>query len=442
MSRPGKLRREPEQAQVDAMAHDGRGIARVEGKAVFVPGALVGEQVLLQRTRRRRGHDEAQLREILVASPLRVQPGCAYFGVCGGCALQHLDHGAQLQAKERVLLDSLRRIGHVEPERVLPPLAGAPWQYRRRARLAARWVPAKGRVLLGFRERASSFITDMRSCSVLAPPAGELIGPLADLLGELAIRARVPQIEVAVADNQTALVLRALDPPSAADRALLARFAQEHGVRWYLQLGGAESVQPLADAPPVPRYRLAEFDLELEFAPTDFVQINGALNAGMVSRALELLAPAPADRVLDLYCGIGNFSLPLARRAAAVTAVEGVPALVERARSNARRNRLGNLEAHVADLDAPDVGLLPWARRRYDLVLLDPPRTGAGAVLTCLPAWQPRRVVYVSCDPATLARDAGALVQALGLRLRAAGIIDMFPHTAHVEAVALFEAGR
>jgi 23S rRNA (uracil1939-C5)-methyltransferase len=438
MSRPGKLVREPEEVRIDALSHDGRGVAHVDGKAVFVPGALAGEEVRVQRFRRHRGYDEARLLEVLTASAARITPRCEYFGVCGGCALQHLDHGAQLDAKQGVLLESLRRIGGVAPETVLEPLAGAVWHYRRRARLSARRVHGKDRILVGFRERASSYITDMRHCDVLARPAGELIGPLADLLERLSIRSRIPQIEVTVADDRTLLVLRVLDPPSVEDLALLTQFAEEHGVCWYLQPEGPDSARPLADDTALPRYRMDEFDVEIRFAPTDFVQVNGDLNARLVARALMLLAPDPGDEVLDLYCGVGNFTLPLARRAAQVTGVEGDTLLVERARDNARHNALGNVSVHVADLSA-EIGIFPWARRRYDLVLLDPPRAGARAVLEQLEVWRPRRIVYVSCDPATLARDAGVLVRERGLRLRAAGVIDMFPHTAHVEAIAVFE---
>jgi 23S rRNA (uracil1939-C5)-methyltransferase len=438
MSRPGKLVREPEHVRIDALSHDGRGVAHVDGKAVFVPGALAGEDVRVTRTRRHRGYDEARLLEIVSASAARVAPRCEYFGTCGGCALQHLDHHAQLEAKQGVLLESLRRIGGVAPRTVLEPLAGDVWHYRRRARLSARRVHGKDRILVGFRERASSYITDMRHCEVLARPAAQLIGPLADLLERLSIRARIPQIEVAVADDDVVLVLRVLDPPDAEDLTLLRQFAAEHRVCWYLQPEGPESARPLDGDTALPRYRMDEFDEEIRFAPTDFVQINGDLNARLVAHALALLAPDPADEVLDLYCGVGNFTLPLARHAAQITGVEGDAILVQRARDNARHNLLDNVSVHVADLGA-DIGLFPWARRRYDLVLLDPPRAGASGVLAQLAVWRPRRVVYVSCDPATLARDAGVLVRERGLCLSAAGVVDMFPHTAHVEAIAVFE---
>jgi 23S rRNA (uracil1939-C5)-methyltransferase len=439
MSRPGKLLREPERVHIDALSHDGRGVAHVDGKAVFVPGALAGEEVRMQRVRRHRGHDEARLLEVLTASPARVTPRCEYFGTCGGCALQHLDHSAQLEAKQGVLLESLKRIGGVAPESVIAPLAGPAWHYRRRARLSVRHVAAKGRVLVGFRERASAYVTDMRHCDVLAEPAGSLVGALADLIAGLGVSNRVPQIEVTATRQGTVLVLRVLDPPDAEDRARLGAFGEKYGVTIYLQPGGPETARPLVGDVVLPSYRLDDFDVEIAFAPTDFVQVNGELNARLVAHALEQLAPTENDEVLDLYCGVGNFTLPLARRAARVTGVEGDVGLVARARDNARRNALDNVVVHVADL-AAGIELFPWARRRYDLVLLDPPRTGASGVLAQFAVWKPRRVVYVSCDPATLARDAGILVREHGLRLRAAGILDMFPHTAHVEALAVFEA--
>ena len=438
MSRPGKLLREPERVRIDALSHDGRGVAHVDGKAVFVPGALAGEEVRVQRVRRHRGHDEARLLEVLTASPARVAPRCEYFGVCGGCALQHLAHPAQLAAKQDALLESLKRIGGVVPETVLAPLAGPAWHYRRRARLSVRRVAAKDRVLVGFRERASVYVTDMRHCDVLAEPAGSLVGALADLIAGLGVSNRIPQVEVTATRQGTVLVLRVLDPPDAQDRAQLEAFAEKHGVTFYLQPGGPETARPLMGDVALPSYRLDDFDVEIAFAPTDFVQVNGELNARLVAHALAQLVPTATDEVLDLYCGVGNFTLPLARRAARVTGVEGDVGLVERARDNARRNALDNVTVHVADL-AAGIELFPWARRRYDLVLLDPPRTGASGVLGQLAAWKPRRVVYVSCDPATLARDAGVLVREHGLRLRAAGILDMFPHTSHVETLAVFE---
>lgn len=427
----------PETAEIAALDHEGRGIARIGGKAVFVDGALPGEEVRLQRTARRRRHDEARLIEVLRASPDRVTPRCAHFGVCGGCSLQHLDYRKQLEAKGRIVAEQLERLGGVVPDRWLPPLAGPAWSYRRRARLGCRYVERKSRVLVGFRERSSPLLADLRGCEVLAGDAGGLIAPLAALIGGLTIMRRVAQIEVAAGDNATALVLRVLDAPTAADLESLRAFERAHAVEIYLQSGGLDTVAPISPPGTPLRYELPGLPAGIRFAPTDFIQVNGEMNRRMVAAALELLSPQPSDRALDLFCGLGNFTLPLARRVASVTGVEGDAALVGRARENAQRNGIANAGFLAADLFAPqpDAG---WAGP-CDLVLLDPPRAGAREVLPAIAAGRPRRIVYVSCHAATLARDAGILVKEHGFRLAAAGIMDMFPHTAHVESMALFE---
>jgi 23S rRNA (uracil1939-C5)-methyltransferase len=442
----GGRKREPEMAIIDALTHDGRGIAAIEGKKVFVAGALPGEQVRVVRHKIRRGHDEADLLEVLVPSQERVVPRCEAFGVCGGCALQHVDTADQRAIKQKSLEDSLERIGGVCPDRWLKPIFDATgegsWQYRRRARLAVRDVSAKGRVLVGFRERGAALVTDMHRCEVLAPPLGGLIDPLSDLIGRLTIKARLPQVELAVGDNAVELVFRVLDPPTSGDRDSLRRFGEEHGIRISLQPGGIDSVMPLD--PDTPReslhYDLPDFDVRVRFEPTDFVQVNGPVNRQMVAAAVELLQLRQDDRVLDLFCGIGNFSLPLARRSGYVLGIEGETAQVVRAVQNAGLNGITNCEFRVSDLAAVD-GSESWIRQSWNKVLLDPPRTGAEAVIGKLAKTGAERIVYVSCHPATLARDAGALVWKQGYRLEAAGIIDMFPHTAHVEAIALFSAG-
>jgi len=434
-----RRRREPETARIAAVTHDGRGIAAVEGKKVFVAGALEGERIRFRRRKSRRNFDEAELLEILEASPERIEPRCAAFGRCGGCALQHVEEARQREIKSRALRDSLERIGRVEPVDWLEPLGGPAWHYRRRARLAVKDVHAKERVLVGFRERHAPYVTDMHRCEVLAEPVATMIDALSELVGKLSVRARLPQVEVAVADNAVALVFRVLDPPSADDVAALVRFGERHGVRVYLQPGGVESVEclhPARDVEPL-SYGLPEFDLEIRFDPVGFVQVNAGINRLMVHRAVELLDPAPGDRVLDLYCGIGNFSLPLARRAGEVLGVEGDAALVRAAEANARHNGLGNVTFRQADLDAID-GSEHWFAAGCDLLLLDPARNGAAAVVGHVGAAAPRRIVYVSCHPGTLARDAGTLVHEQGYRCDSAGIIDMFPHTAHVESIAVF----
>ncbi len=433
-----KLAAAVETAEIESLDQEGRGVTHVGGKAVFVHGALPGESVRFQRTRRQRRHDEAEVVEVLRASAQRVVARCRHFGTCGGCSLQHLEHAGQLEAKARVVADAFERIGNVTPEDWLAPLTGPAWSYRRRARLGCKFVDKKGKVLVGFRERGSPLIADLEACEVLAPPVGALITPLADLVGTLDIRRRVAQVEVAVGENVTALVLRVLDDPTPGDLAKLAAFESRHGVALYLQRGGLDTVKPLTPPAAPLRYGLPGLSVGIEFAPTDFVQVNDPLNRLMVERAIELLAPRESDRALDLFCGLGNFSLPLALRCASVDGVEGDAALVARARANARRNGISNAAFHVADLAAADPAGA-WACTAYDLVMLDPPRAGAREVLPVATASRPRRIVYVSCHPGSLARDAGILVREHGYRLLKAGIMDMFPHTSHVESIALFE---
>ena len=430
----------PETGTVSALNHDGEGVVHA-GKTAFVAGALPGEVVRYQRRRGHLRHDEAELLEVLEPAAGRVTPRCAHFGVCGGCALQHLAGPAQLAVKAQQLRDNLARLGRVEPAQWLEPLAGPEWGYRRRARLGARFVAKKGRSLVGFRERLSTRITDTGRCEVLAPPVDGLLRPLGELLTALAIRERVPQIEFAASDDVVALVLRVLEPPGEDDLARLRAFEAAHGVRFYLQPGGPDSVRPLAGPAPVLRYALPEFAVELEFGPTDFIQVNAAMNRRLVARAIELLAPEPTSRVLDLFCGLGNFTLALARRAATVTGVEGEAALVARAAANARRNGIGNASFHIADLAVAPPPAAPWLGGGATHVLLDPPRAGAAALLPAIARLAPQRIVYVSCHPATLARDLGLLVHEHGFKLRFAGVADMFPQTAHVESIAVLEPG-
>jgi 23S rRNA (uracil1939-C5)-methyltransferase len=426
----------PETGQVDSLTHDGEGIVHA-GKAAFVPGALPGEVVRFLRRKRFKSHDEAELQEVLTASPLRVAPACPHFSLCGGCALQHLSEASQIDVKTQQLRDNLLRLGKVEPEQWLVPITAPVWRYRRRARLGARYVHKRQRSLVGFRERQGSFIAAINACEVMAEPVNRLIEPLSELFSALSIRDRIPQVEVAVGDLATALILRALSPPTEADVAALRAFESRYGVHWYLQTGGLATVRPLTPPAPVLEYALPEFDVRLRFLPTDFVQINAAINRQLVSRVVELLQLDASSRVLDLYCGLGNFSLPLARRAAQVVAVEGEAGLIERARANAALNELANAQFHVADLAAEKVAAAPWWQGGHTHVLLDPPRAGAREVLPSIARIRPQRVVYVSCHPATLARDLGLLVHEHGFRLLATGVADMFPHTAHIESYAV-----
>lgn len=427
----------PEEGSIAALNHDGEGVVR-GAKTAFVAGALPGERVRYARVRKHRAYDEAKLLEVLEPSPDRVTPKCAHFGVCGGCALQHLAPAAQLAAKQRELEDNLLRIGKVTPTRWLPPLTGPVWGYRRRARLGVKYVVKRGEVLVGFRERGKPYIAALERCEILAPPVDALIAPLKELIGALAARDRIAQIEVAVADAATVLVLRNLDPLGAADREALARFESTHGVQIHLQPGGHDTIQALGAASTALRYALPAHDVQFEFRATDFVQVNAATNAQLVDLALESLQLGADDRVLDLFCGLGNFSLPIARRVRSLVGIEGESGLVARARENAARNGIENAEFHVADLTRPDGGAAALAGG-FTRVLLDPPRTGALEVLPRVAALAAARIVYVSCHPGTLARDLGVLCHELGYRLEAAGVIDMFPHTNHVESIAVLE---
>jgi len=422
-------------ARVVDLTHDGCGVADVDGRRIFVPDALPGELAEVALRKRRRKLQEAELVRIVEPSPERVAPECEYFGRCGGCALQHLAHGAQVEFKQRVVAQALERIGRLTPDEWLPPFAGAPWRYRRRARLGVKYVPGKERVLVGFRERAAPYITDMARCPVLSPPLDGLLGPLAELIAGTSIRERLPQIEAAVGEGASALVLRVLDAPSAADVESFAAFGARHGVDVYLQPGGPGTATPLGAARPL-RYTLAQFGVTIEFLPTDFVQVNAEVNAELVATAVRLADVQPSDRVLDLYCGLGNFSLPFAQRARELLGAEGEAGLVARAVRNAGLNGVENARFVTADLAQPD-----WSffRSPSDVVVLDPPRTGAEAAVAAMDRIAPRRIVYVSCHPATLARDAQVLVERHGFGLRAVRVFDMFPHTHHVEALALFE---
>jgi 23S rRNA (uracil1939-C5)-methyltransferase len=424
------------------LTHEAEGVVRggeASGKTAFVAGALPGERVSFRRTSFHKSHDEATLVEVLEASPQRVTPRCAHFGVCGGCALQHLDPMAQLAAKQSELANNLERIGNVTPETWLPPLLGPVWGYRRRARLSSRYVTKKGRSLVGFREKQGKYVADVTRCEVLAEPVASLVGKLGQMLTGMQRRESIPQIEVSLSDGERVLVIRVLDPLPEPDLDALRDFERDHGLRILLQPGGLDTIAPLTPGPVDLHYRLDEFDLRLDFGATDFVQVNAAINARMVARAIELLEVGPGDRVLDLYCGLGNFTLPLARRAGAVVGVEGEAGLIERARANARRNGIENATFHVADLSVEPEKAIPWLRGGYDKVLLDPPRVGAREVLSAVAHLAPHRVVYISCHTGSLARDLGVLTQTHGFRLLAAGVLDMFPHTTHVESVAVLE---
>lgn len=446
MSRSNAVSQLPFEAHITDLGHDGRGVARIDGKTVFVSGGLLGEQVMAKLRKRHRHFDEAEVVEVITASPHRVEPLCQHFSQCSGCSLQHLDAPSQIAAKQRVLAENFERIGKVTPQSWLPPITAEPWGYRRKGRLSVRNVAKKGRVLVGFREEQNPrFVTEIRRCEVMHPSLGPKVGLLADLLGTMDAIDTIAQIEFAAGDDLMALVFRHMQPLSERDRAALVAFGRHHGFAIYLQPGGTSSVHPLWPESPRLAFRIASDDarfaeVELEFQPLDFVQVNAGMNQRMMARALELLDPQPTDRVLDLFCGLGNFTLPVARRVAEVVGVEGEHGLVERAAENAARNGIDNARFHVANL-FDDQRHADWARQPWDKVLLDPPRAGADKVLDYLPHKQTRRIVYVSCHPASLARDAGILVNQHGFKLTSAGVMDMFPHTAHVESIAQFERG-
>ncbi|KQZ74767.1 23S rRNA methyltransferase [Rhodanobacter sp. Root561] len=444
MSRSNSVSPKPFEAQITDLGHDGRGVARIDGKTVFVSGGLLGETVIAKLRKRHRHFDEAEVVEVITASPHRVEPRCQHFALCSGCSLQHLDASSQIAAKQRVLAENFERIGKVTPQSWLPPLTAEPWGYRRKGRLSVRNVAKKGSVLVGFREEQNPrFVTPIQRCEVMHPSLGPKVGLLAELLGTMDAVDTIAQIEFAAGDDLMALVFRHLQPLSERDLAALTAFGQQHGFAIYLQPGGVSSVHPLWPENPRLAFRIASddprfADVELEFQPLDFVQVNAGMNQLMMARAMELLDPQPTDRVLDLFCGLGNFTLPIARRVAEVVGVEGEHGLVERAAQNAARNGIDNAKFHVANL-FEDQRHTDWAKQPWDKLLLDPPRAGADKVLEYLPRKQTNRIVYVSCHPASLARDAGILVNQHGFRLTSAGVMDMFPHTAHVESIAVFE---
>jgi 23S rRNA (uracil1939-C5)-methyltransferase len=424
-----------------ALDQEGRGIARVDGKAIFVEGALIGEQVDADVFRRKPNYEQARMTALHRRSAERVDPLCPHFGVCGGCSMQHLDAPAQVANKQRVLEDALWHIARIRPEQLLAPIHGPSWGYRQRARLSVRHVAKKGGVLVGFHEKKSSFVADMTVCPVLPPHISALLPELRALVGRLSVRDRLPQIELAVGETDAgpieAFVLRVIEPPSDADEGELMAFADQHHVRIYLQPKGPSTVQ-LFHPPSDPlAYSLPDFNVRFEFNPTDFTQVNGAMNRALVRRAIGLLDPRPGERIADFFCGLGNFTLPIARRGADIVGIEGSDSAVDQATANAARNGLdARARFEVADLFQATENSIA-ALGRLDKILLDPPREGAIALVKALPS-DVRRIVYVSCNPATLARDAAVLVNDRGYTLQAAGVANMFPHTAHVESTALF----
>ena len=426
-------------ADVTSLCEDGRGLATVEQRPVRLTAALAGERVRFRYLKRARRFDEGAVESVERAAPERVTPRCAHFGVCGGCVFQHLEHGAQLALKQqrvRALFDA----AEIPVGAWMPPLTGPLWGYRNKARLGAKWLAPKELALVGFRERGNGLVAVTERCEILHPAIGTRIDALRELLADLQLRDRIPQIEVAVGDEGAALVFRHLEPLAASDRAALTGFARDTGLSVYLQAGGPDTVEPLWPQQPAPlTYVLPDVDVRLSFEPLDFTQVNPGLNRLMVNRAIELLQPSAQDRVLDLFSGLGNFTMPLARSAGQVVGLEGADELVAKGRRNAAMNDIGNAEFYAVDLNEPDAVAF-WLDKGWNKLLLDPPRSGALEVVGRVPATSLQKILYVSCHPESLARDAAVLVHDKGYRLARLGIVDMFPHTNHVESMALFEA--
>ena len=438
-SRKKKLPETPVKATIESLSHDGRGVAHVDGKAVFIDEALPGETLEFVYTDIRRDVAEGKLVNLLTRSEDRVEAKCPHYGVCGGCSFQHVAADAQIKIKQSVLEEQLRRIGKVEIPELWEPLTGPHWGYRHKARMGVKYVAKKGRVLVGFRERRHPYLAEINECIVMHPVVGTRLMDLSEMIGGLTIKDKIPQIEVAIGDQDCVLAFRVLEPPSEADKERMRHFAEKNNIVIYLQSKGPDTIVPLwPENPVMPRYALPDQDVVFNFRPAMFTQVNTEINRKMVNRVLETLDLNANDTVLDLFCGLGNFTLPMARKAGHVVGIEGDLPLVNHARGNARLNNIENVAYHVADL-ARNISDMNWARQTYTKILLDPSRAGAADVLAQIPKWNPERIVYVSCNPSTLARDAGILVNELGYKLIKAGVMDMFPQTAHVESIALFQ---
>ena len=427
------------EANIVDITLDGRGVADQEGKVVFVPFTITGERVKFERRRKKKKFDEARLIQVIQPVSQRITPRCEYFTNCGGCSTQHINAQAQIEFKQKSVLETLRRIGNVQPERVYPPVVHKVWGYRRRARLAVKYVAKKGRVLVGFREYDAPYVADMWHCEVLHPNVALLITPLSHLISNFSIKDKVPQVECSVAENATALVFRVLEHPSSDDVKQLAAFADKYNVRVYLQTKGPATVAPLNnkefDTPL--SYSLPPFGITLDFLPVDFIQVHNEINQKMVQQAIAWLQPEAGQHVLDLFCGLGNFSLPIAKHVDYVLGIEGDEQLVERANHNAQKNNIENIEFKKEDLFAVS-DECEWLTRQWDAVVIDPPRAGAREVVELLAKMNTAKVLYISCHPGTLARDADILVNTLGYRLERVSVLNMFPHTGHVETMAFF----
>ncbi len=426
------------QVTIESLAHDGRGVAHVDGKVVFIDEALPGEEVEFLYTEIRKDYAEGKVVKLLSRAADRTEPLCAHYGVCGGCSFQHVESSAQIRIKQELLNEQFKRIGKVEVPELWAPLTGPHWGYRRKARMGVKYVAKKERVLVGFRERRHPYLAEINSCVVMHPIVGTKLLALGEMISELSIRDKIPQIEVAIGDDQCVLSIRVLEPETAADQERMRAFGKEHNMSLCIQSKGPDTIIPLGGEPEViPTYALPDQDIEFKFRPAMFTQVNYEINKQMINRVLDTMALTENDTVLDLFCGLGNFTLPMAKFAGSVVGIEGDQPLVNHAKENALHNNIHNVEFYAADL-SKDISDQPWANRHYNKIMLDPSRAGASDVLKYFKQWQPEQIVYVSCNPSTLARDAGILVNELGYKLVKAGVMDMFPQTGHVESMALF----
>jgi 23S rRNA (uracil1939-C5)-methyltransferase len=438
-TRKKKLSETPVKVSIESLAHDGRGIAHVEGKVVFIDEALPGEELEFIYTDSRRDYAEGRVHQLISKSNDRVEPECPHFGICGGCSFQHVKNEAQIKIKQGLLIEQFSRIGKIEIPQIWEPLTGQHWGYRRKARMGVKYVAKKGRVLVGFRERRNPFLADIQSCKVMHPLVGEKLMDLSEMIGGLSIKDKIPQIEVAIGDDDCVLAFRVLEPPTTEDKERMRAFGHSHNMSICLQSKGPDTIVPIEGEPEIiPRYALPDQNIEFKFKPAMFTQVNYEINKKMVTRVIEALNLSKKDNVLDLFCGLGNFTLAMATKAGHVVGVEGDQPLVNHAKENAKSNGLENVGFFVADL-TKDVSDLAWAKQKFNKIMLDPSRAGASEVLHNLKHWNPEQIMYVSCNPSTLARDAGILVNALGYKLIKAGVMDMFPQTGHVESIALFE---
>ena len=428
----------PVKVTIESLAHDGRGVAHVDGKVIFIDEALPGEEVEFIYTESRKDYAEGKVVNLLSRAADRVDALCPHYGVCGGCSFQHVNSSAQIRIKQDLLAEQFKRIGKVAMPELWEPLEGPHWGYRRKARMGVKYVAKKNRVLVGFRERRNPYLAEIDNCIVMHPIVGTQLTALGEMIAGLTIREKIPQIEVAIGDEQCVLSLRVLEPPTVADQERMRAFGREHKMSLCLQSKGPDTIVPLDREPEViPTYALPDLGLEFKFKPAMFTQVNYDINRQMINRVLETFNLDENDTVLDLFCGLGNFTLPMAKFAGYVVGIEGDLPLVNHARENARHNGISNVEFYAADL-SKDISGEPWANRKYNKIMLDPSRAGASEVLQHFKKWQPEQVVYVSCNPSTLARDAGILVNELGYKLIKAGVMDMFPQTGHVESMALF----